>query len=83
MEALVIEHCQKHVAIFRYCLEDEMPHDSFSRTRWQGCVDLGQIGNGPFGFAGTGAATHAVVCAQRRRVSSSLIFDLTQCCVSG
>jgi hypothetical protein len=27
VETFTIEHCQKHVAIFRYCLEDEMPHE--------------------------------------------------------
>jgi hypothetical protein len=27
VEDFVIEHCQKHVAIFRYSLEDEMPHE--------------------------------------------------------
>ena len=27
VEAFVIEHCQTDVAIFRYCLEDEMPHE--------------------------------------------------------
>jgi hypothetical protein len=26
VKTVVIEDCQKHVAIFRYCLEDEMPY---------------------------------------------------------
>jgi len=42
MEALVIEYCQKHVAIFRYCLEDEVPHDRPLRDIRKFRIDLAQ-----------------------------------------
>jgi hypothetical protein len=42
MEALAIQHCQKYGAIFRYCLEDEMPHDHPLRTVRKFRIDLAQ-----------------------------------------
>ena len=51
VEAIVIQYRQKHIAVGCNFLEDEMPHGALYRTRWQGHIDLGQIGGRSFGLA--------------------------------
>jgi hypothetical protein len=47
VEAFVIEHCQTDVAIFRYCLEDEMPHERPLGDIRRFRIDLAQSCNAP------------------------------------
>jgi hypothetical protein len=59
VEAIVIQYRQEHIAVGWNFLEDKMPHGTLYRTRWQGHVDLGQIGGRSFGPAAARAPVYA------------------------
>ena len=80
VKTVVIQYRQDHIAVRWSFLEDEMPHGTLYRTRWQGHVDLGQIGSGPLGLARLPELRHMDDDPSGAAEFFPRIFDLTQCC---